>query len=314
MTVDLQAATDFMATHGRLLDRRRLALLLGSDDVAGVLAALDGHRNPDGGYGWGLEGDLRSTESQPGAAAHAFEVFEQLAPATVPQAVALCDWLDAITLPGGGMPMALPLGTTAGSGPWWAAADPAEPSLQITAFNAAAAARVAAHDPAVAEHPWLAKATHFCLDAIAALDQPPPAYVLLFCVNLLDAVHDHEPEAPDLLGKLGSYLPADGRLSVHGGTGDEALRPLDLAPHPDRPARGLLAPEVFEADLDRLERGQQDDGGWTVDFESRSPAGRLDWRGYATVAALDLLSRNRRLTLERAHSRRPRPPSSSRST
>lgn len=42
----------------------------------GALAALSAYRNPDGGYGWGLEADLRARESQPGAALHAFEVFE----------------------------------------------------------------------------------------------------------------------------------------------------------------------------------------------------------------------------------------------
>ena len=51
---------------------------------------------------------------------------------------------------------------------------------------------------------------------------------------------------------------------------------------------------MIEADLDRLEGGQQPDGGWTVDFESRSPAGKLDWRGFATVAAVDVLRRNGR--------------------
>ena len=42
-----------------------------SSDPSGLLAALDGYRNPDGGYGWGLEPDLRTPESQPGAALHA---------------------------------------------------------------------------------------------------------------------------------------------------------------------------------------------------------------------------------------------------
>jgi hypothetical protein len=87
MSIDRSAAADFMATHARVLDRRRFALLNGDTDVSAVLAALDGYRNADGGYGWGLEPDLRSPESQPGAAHHAFEVFDEIAPATAPQAV-----------------------------------------------------------------------------------------------------------------------------------------------------------------------------------------------------------------------------------
>ena len=292
MTIDLLAARDFMATHARVLDRRRFELLDGETDPSGALAALDGYRNRDGGYGWGLEGDLRSPESQPAAALHAFEVLEAIAPATVPQAAALCDWLDSVTLPDGGLPMALPLGTAAGSGPWWASADPSVSSLQITTVVAARAHRVGAHDPAVAGHPWLARATRYCLDAIAALDRAPFAYVLEFSVQFLDAVHDDHGEAGELLRRLGRYIPADGRVPVRGGAENEALHPLDFAPYPGRPARGLFAADAVAADLDRLAALQQQDGGWIVDFHSSSPAGSLDWRGYATVRAVDVLRRN----------------------
>ena len=130
---DLDAASDFMATHARLLDRRRFDVVAHSAPPDGVLAALAGHRNPDGGYGWGLEPDLRATESQPGPALHAFEVFEDIAPATSPQAGELCDWLDSVTLPAGGVPFALPVGSAAGCAPFWANADPNVSSLQITA-------------------------------------------------------------------------------------------------------------------------------------------------------------------------------------
>ena len=287
MSIDLNAATDFMATHARVLDRRRFELRTGAADAAGALAALDAYRNPDGGYGWGLEPDLRSPESQPGAAAHAFEVFEDVAPATSSNAVALCDWLDTITFDDGGLPFALPLGSAAGSGPWWESADLSVSSLQITAVTAAAAQRVAAHDPAVAAHPWPARATAYCLEAIAAMDEPPFAYVLAFSIRLLDALGD-----TTLLAKLGEFVPADGRLPVRGGTADEALNPLDLSPYPDQPSRALIAPDVIAADLERLAAGQRDDGGWTVDYLPISPAGSLDWRGFATVKALDILRAN----------------------
>src|SRR3954453_22975786 len=131
MSIDLNAAADFMATHARVLDQRRFELRTGAPDPAGALAALDGYRNTDGGYGWGLEPDLRSPESQPGAAAHAFEAFDDIATATAPQAVALCDWLDSVTLDDGGLPFVLPLSTNAASAPWWQRGDPSTSSLQI---------------------------------------------------------------------------------------------------------------------------------------------------------------------------------------
>ncbi len=280
MTIDMDAARAFMATHARTLDRRRFELLDGGADPAGALAALEGYGNPDGGYGWGLEGDLRSHESQPAAALHAFEVFAEVAPTTTLRAPALCDWLRRHTLPDGALPMAVPMAITAGSGPWWHGADPAEPSLQITSVVAARAWDVARHDEAVAGHPWLERATAYTLGAIAALEQPTGGYVLAFCLQFLDAVHDRRPEAAELLYGLGALIPDDGHVAVHGGAEDEKLRPLDLSPAPDAPSRALFDPAVIDADLDRLASGQQDDGGWTVDFESRSPPG--SWTGAAS--------------------------------
>ena len=292
MSDQMRAARSFLAAHARVLDRRRFELLVDGGDAEPVLAALGGYRNIDGGYGNGLEPDLRATESQPAAAYHAFEVFADVTPVAAPEAAELCDWLDAVALPDGGLPFALPIEDPSGCAPFWAQADPAAFSLQITAIVAAYANRVATHDPAVAAHPWLDRATSRCLAAIEALESASAAYELAFAIRLLDAVHDRHPEAPRLLARLGEFVPRDGRLRVSGGLADEALGPLDLAPDPGRPARTLLDESAVAADLERLAAGQDEDGGWSVDFESYSPAAALEWRGYATVRALTVLQRN----------------------
>ena len=292
MSDRLDAARSFVAGHARLLDRRRFDFLFDDGDAGAVLAALSGYRNPDGGYGHGLEPDLRAAESQPGPALHAFEVFAEVAPVVAPEAVELCDWLDGVALAGGGLPFALPIGDATATAPFWAKADPDEFSLQITAIVAAHANRVAAHDPAVAAHPWLARATSRCLEALDRLEQAPSAYTLSFAIQLLDAVYERVDNAPDRFAHLAAYVPDDGRLHVAGGLPDEALGPLDFAPEPGRPARDLLADAVVAADLERLAGAQRDDGGWTVDFESYSPAAALEWRGYETVRALSILGRN----------------------
>ncbi|MFI6498969.1 hypothetical protein [Nonomuraea typhae] len=293
MTVNLTAAAEFMATHARVLDRRRFDVLLGSGDAAGALSALDAYRNPDGGYGWGLEPDLRSPESQPGAALHAFQVFEEIAPESSRHAESLAGWLASVTLPDGGLPFSLPLSVRAGTAPWWSGDDHTTSSLQITAVTAAAAHRVAS----LAGHPWLARATRYCLDAIAALEERPHAYVLSFAVHFLDAVHAAEPEARALLKRLAAFIPESGEIRVEGGTAGEKLTPLDFAPYPGRPARALFTPEQIAADLDRLAAGQREDGGWTVEYATISPAGSLDWRGVVTVGAVTVLQRNGRLAM-----------------
>ena len=96
-------------------------------------------------------------------------------------------------------------------------------------------------------------------------------------VGFLDAVYEARPEAANLLRKLGEYVPADGRIPVSGGTEDETLKPLDIAPRPDRPARELLDPEAVSPDgslvvrIDWAAKGKQ--GGVRIDqLETREEA------------------------------------------
>jgi len=165
-------------------------------------------------------------------------------------------------------------------------------SLQITAVVTAIAHRVAAHDPAVAGHRWLTTATDYCLAAIEAMRDAPHALELTFALQLLDAVHDTRSEAAELIVRLGKHIPASGLVHVGGGLEDEMMRPLDFAPAPDRPVRGLFAREAISAELERLADQQQDDGGWPVDFASYSPAAVLEWRGHMTARAVSILRRN----------------------
>jgi hypothetical protein len=292
VTVDLTAAAEFLAGSARVLDRRRFDLLFGDGTPDPVLAAVDGYRNPDGGYGWGLEPDLRSRTSQPGGALHAFEVFADVRPVRTVRTVELCDWLSFAVLPDGGLPFALPVPDPAACAPFWANADPTRSSLQITAVVAAAAHRVAAADASVADHPWLARATEYCMGAVRDLGPEPHAMVLAFAAQLLDAASATTPGAANLVDALRPHVPADGLLHVAGGAEDEFMRPLDFAPFPGGPARSLFAPGVVEAEVERLADAQLPDGGWRVDFASYSPAATLEWRGHRTVQALVLLRAN----------------------
>ena len=277
-----------MAAHARVLDRHRLDRLLGEGEPAVLLGALEAYRNADGGFGWGLEPDLRSRTSQPAAALHAFEPLAEAGPATSPRAAQLCDWLSSVSLADGGLPFALPVPDPAACAPFWTSADPMASSLQITSIVAATAHAVAAYDPAVAAPPWLARATAYCLRVVQALERPPHALVLTFALRLVDAVHDTHADAPAALERLAEHVPPDGIVHVAGGLEEEVVRPLDMAPRPGR-VRALFAAGVIDAELERLAAAQQEDGGWQVDFASYSPQAALEWRGYATVRAIAIL-------------------------
>ncbi|MFF2852442.1 hypothetical protein ACFVT5_40005 [Streptomyces sp. NPDC058001] len=302
MNINLGRAGAFMAAHARVLDRRRFeavttATTATTDSDAArraVVHGLDAYRNPDGGYGWGLEPDLRAPESQPGGAQHAFEALADAGPVTSPHTAALLDWLDSVTLPDGGLPFALPISDPVACAPFWVGADPSESSLQITAAVLAQTYRAARWDATVREHPWTATATRYCFDAIGRIDEAPFAYVLSFALRFLDIATDTHPLAHELLDHLGQFIPRDGAVPVVGGAEGETLRLLDYAPEPGRPVRELLDPQAVSDDLDRLERGQRQDGGWAVDFTSYSPAATLEWRGHATVGAAAVLRMNSR--------------------
>jgi len=287
--IDLDPTLDFIASNARLLDRRRMELAAGGGDPEATLTVLAGYRNPDGGFGWGLEPDSRAPAGQPVAALHALEVFEDVAPVTSPMAVGLLDWLDAIALPGGAVPFALPCGAYAGSAPMWASADTTSPSLHMSAVVLGIAHRVARHDRAVAAHPWLERATEWATSEIAKLDAPAHAIEFRYVLQLLDAL-----DARDELQRLAWHLPADATMAVAGGKPDEAMRPLDFVPEPGRPLRRVIDPQAIERDLDRLEAERHGDGGWDVDWQHWSPAGRLEWRGWATVRAVRILRANGR--------------------
>lgn len=288
MNIDLGGAHAFMTANARVLDRRRFEAIVRDSDEArtAVVTGLDAYRNADGGYGWGLEPDLRAPQSQPAAALHAFEALVAAGPRTSPHNPALLDWLARTSLDDGGLPFALPIEDATACAPFWAGADPSESSLQITTAVAAQAHRAGRHDDAIRTHPWLARATGYCVEQIRGIGERPFAYVLSFSLQLLDGLAGEDAEAHELLERLMRFVPADGVLPVAGGAEGETVQ---IGSEPGLPLHDLLGPEAVADGLDRLEGAQLPDGGWPVDFDSYSPAAALEWRGYSTVNAVATL-------------------------
>jgi hypothetical protein len=199
---------------------------------------------------------------------------------------------------GGGrprVPFALAGAEGPGTAPLWSSQDPGKPSLQITAFAVAMAHRVASFDPAVAGHPWLVRATDHCLEEIAATRECPFPLVLRYLIWVLDSLPADDRPAGEL-ERLVDFIPADLTMPVPGGTEDEAMLPLDFSPRSDGALRDLVDPAVIEGDLDRLLAEADVDGGWDVDWASWSPAGAVEWRGWATVRAIRILLDHGRLS------------------
>jgi hypothetical protein len=278
MTIDTRAAEWFVLANGRLLDRHRLAVLLHDAPTAPVLGSLRAYRNRDGGFGHALEPDVRAPESEPASTLHALEVLAEIDALEDPMVAGGAVWIATIAAPDGGVPFVLPSAADYPLAPWMVASDGGSfLTFAITALLWETSWR----------GPWLRSATDWCW---AKLDEPEElgAYGLKFALNFLDRVPD-APRATAAVKGLGARLRSDGTIPVPGGAAGERLTPLTLSGRPGARSRALFTDGQIEADLDALEDGQQDDGGWMFDWLAWSAGQSVEWRGIVTLRALATL-------------------------
>jgi hypothetical protein len=283
MPVDLAAAEQFMSANARVLERHRLARLLHGAPAAPVRGALLPYHNADGGFGHALEPDVRAPHSEPVSTLQALEVLAELGASDDPLIADAAAWIDTIADPDGGVPFVLPAAADHPHAPWMV---PSDGGSHLTFALAAALWELGAPGP------WRDRATEWCW---AKLERPDElsAFWVKFGLAFLDHVDDAR-RAEAAVERLAPRLGADGAMPVPGGTEDERLTPLALSERPGSRSRRLFTAAQIEADLDRLEAGQLQDGGWTFDWLAWSPAQEVEWRGLVTLQALtQLLSQGR---------------------
>jgi hypothetical protein len=285
MTVDLNAATDFVYSHARLLERHRLAHLLGETGPEPVVQALRAYRNHDGGFGHAIEPDMRGPVSQPVGIHTALEILHEVGAHEDELVRGAADWLTTITRDDGGIPFCLPSAVDYPRNPIWRPAD--ESSVIQTAANAAALHALGA------EHPWLDGADAFVwrwLDALelASIDpNPGTGYEVRFAVTFLNA----HPEAARANAALDALASNIGRV-VATEPGGDVQTPLDLAPFPDSRARRMFDQADIDRHLEALAASQRDDGGWMFGWDQWNPTATTEWRGVLTLLALRILRAN----------------------
>jgi len=285
MTVDLNAATDFVYSHARLLERHRLAYLLGQAGPEPVVQALRAYHNADGGFGHAVEPDMRAPLSQPVGIHTALEILHEVGVREDDLIRGAADWLTTITRDDGGIPFCLPSVVDYPRNPIWQPAD--ESSIIQTAANAAALHALGA------EHPWLDGADAFVwrwLDALelASIDADlGTGYQVRFAVSFLNA----HPDATRAEAALDALAPDIGRV-VATEPGGDVQTPLDFAPFPDSRARRMSEQADIDRHLEALAADQRDDGGWMFGWDQWNPTATTEWRGVLTLHALRILRRN----------------------
>jgi hypothetical protein len=276
----LAAGRAFLEREGRLVERRLAATLFDGAPAAGAVDALRGYRNPDGGFGHGLEPDKRCPDSLPIDVEAAFDVMVVAGAVDEPVVAGACDWLDRVAAPDGAVPLSFPVIEAHPRAEHWSDWT-YTPGLNPTAGLAGRLHRMGIG------HPWLDRATEWCWTKLeAGFDEDAHALreVCLFLGYVPDRARAEAVGAavPGWLAKAQWYR-ADPEDPSYGVT------PLDLAPEPGGPWSHLFDPATIGGHLARLERDQQADGGWVITWEPPGTAATLEWRGIMTLWALRVL-------------------------
>jgi hypothetical protein len=284
MDNQFSAARDFILRQGRLLDRRLFATCFEGAPAAGVIEALRGYRNGDGGFGHGLEPDKRCPASLPIDVEIALQALATAGTVDQPMVVSACDYLAKVAAcvnTGGAVPLAFPVIEAYPRAEHWTDWT-YEPALNPTAGLVGLIRQLRV------DHAWVDAAADWCWEQLAAAELPADAHALREVLVFLE----HAPErdrADAIAGKVRDQLGAASWFRLDPDDSGYGLSPLSIAPAADSRWRVLFSEDVLKAHLDRLERDQQRDGGWPISWEPPSEAARLEWRGAVTVDALRTL-------------------------
>lgn len=280
----------FLLNQGRLLERRLFETCFRGAPPSGVVDALRGYQNDDGGFGHALEPDKRCPASLPIDVEVALQA--QVTAGTIDRAMVgrCCDYLAAVAAQadaGGAVPPAFPVIESYPRAVHWSDWT-YEPGLNPTAGLVGRLYQLGA------EHPWMAAGARYCWAKLAADGLPTDAHALSEVLTFLE----HTPErgrADEIAAGLPGHLAAVAMLQLDPEATGYGLSPLHFAPTPASPWRAIFTDAQIEGHLDKLERQQQPDGGWPLAWEPPSEASTLDYRGVVTLEALRTLTSYGRL-------------------
>ena len=277
----LESAQTFILNNARLLERHLFAFHFRQGDLDPVRAALLAYQNSDGGFGNALEPDKRTASSQPIDQEIALGVLDEIG-FDVPVALQICDFLETITTPDGGVPFVLPTVRDAPRAEWWDT-DLAAPPASI---NPTASIAGLLHKYEI-RHPWLDRATDYCWEYIEHL-QIRSGHDFLCVQSFLEHVADRE-RAERAFERISGQLMEGGHITYDPSASGYVFMPLVFAPSPQNMSHRLFDSATIQTHLAALADRQQTDGGWPISWPAISPACELEYRGIVTLNALKTL-------------------------
>ena len=270
-------ARNFLYANGRLLERNLFAALFEDGDPGAVVEALRGYRNPDGGFGHGLEPDKRFPASQPLDVECAFQAMDAAGRVDPDLVQGACRFLEVLGSGVGCLTGISPRYPHAPHWQEWALAPSLNPTAGIVSL-------LWKWDFV---HNWREEATAFCWQQLEQ-GVPSDAHGYGEVLSFLAWVPDRE-RAARLSDELADRLQRLDLFRLDPDEGGYGLTPLHFAASPESPWMTLFDRSTIEAHLDGLIAEQGDDGGWPISWPTLSLAAQCEWRAIETLRALRTL-------------------------
>ena len=289
----LAAGSRFLLSQARLLERRLFAVCFLGEPASGVVDALRGYQNDDGGFGHALEPDVRCPASLPIDVEIAFQALAAAGTADHAMVTRACDFLArtaAEASAGGAVPPAFPVIESFPRAAHWSEWT-YQPGLNPTAGLTGLLYQLDT------DHPWRSAGTAYCWQQLESGERPGDAHSLKETLVFLEHVPDR-PRADKHAAALTSNLADIPLFHLDPDTPGYGLSPLDIAPQASSRWRSLFTDAQISAHLDRLQNNQQADGGWPITWEPPSEAAVSEWRGIVTLGALRTLTSYGRLAAD----------------
>ncbi|HTW76760.1 MAG TPA: hypothetical protein VMG14_03230 [Thermoplasmata archaeon] len=285
----VSSARLFLEKNARLLERLRFAHLFEGGPKDPILLALRAYRNADGGYGRGLEPDLRGPESEPIPVWTALGILDEIDEVRGPDLDHILRWLDSAEATGGGIPFVFRAARRSPHAPWWETG----PGRVRGALNPTAGLAAYLYKNHI-ESPWLRRNATWCWERIERIREVSP-YELRVVLAFLDRTPERD-RAVAALTRLRPMVRSSKEILLASKDSGAGFRPLDFTPDPGTRSRSLFTEEEIQAHLDWILGSQNAEGGWSVDFPIWTPLTRYEWDGVWTLEMLKLLRSNGRLS------------------
>ena len=290
-----ESARHFLQTQARSLEKARFEFYFEQGAVAAVLSALATFQNEDGGFGHGLEPDLRSPDSSVMCTSIAFQVMRSLqTPATHPLVKSGLDYLigqyNPQTVNWRTIP---PTADQSPHAPWWG--NSTSDGYDEFSLNPTAEILGYLYDYAAVVPPEIITAvTPKVVETVQQSDRLE-MHDLLCCLRLVQTATLPNSIAEPLTARLKVLVPqtVDTEPASWAAYG---LRPLQVIEQPRSPFKEGLEAAV-EANLDYEIATQSDQGAWEPtwswadDFPEAWAIAQREWSGVLTLNTLLALQR-----------------------